>query len=1148
MRRLFLIALVLFVIGAITPALLSRQGSTKPAPKQHEPANLVREREAWFYGQRAYPLGHIPAGARLKAFRQLRRMVRSVKVLRSSVAVAGHASPALSAAAANAMTLSQTGWTLIGPKPTQPYSANCSVSDCTGNGFPTDAGRVNALAFDPRDTTDKTIYLGSAEGGLWVTTDGGQTWTPLTDSEPSLAVGSIALDPTTNPTTIYIGTGEENFNFDAYYGAGVLKSTDGGKTWAQDQTFSQTAVKSPSAGGPDVGSLAVDPSNNQVLLAGVGSSAGSSVTGGIWRSTDDGGTWTAVLPEAGGDGTSVVFDPSSPGVAYAALGSYVGDTANGVYKSTDDGATWTQLLANPTGTLNIGRVSLAVGPPSTSGAPGELLAAIADASTCKSTSTGCSNDLLGVWVSTDGGTTWNQLTNTPDFCGNAQNPSAGQCWYDMSVGIDPQNPAVLYAGGNNQDPPYDDALTVSTNSGSTWSPDLYAGNSGSTVDTSGQLHTDTHAIAFAPDGSVLAVGNDGGVWTTTNVGASSNITWNDLNGPLAVTQFYPGISIFPGNAGQGLGGTQDNGTQAYSGGLEWQGLPYCGDGAATALAPSGSAGYMVCAANEGIYENAGSGWAWAGSGIGACTATTISNCYHAYFAPPLAMDPQNPSVLYFGAGQSAPSSTLPYGGAQLVYQTTNGGQSWQAVSPDLAGGQVGPQITAIGVAPTSSDVVFAGTGGMGYGSVWATKNATAGTGATWQQVDAGLPKRTVTDVAVDPSDSSTAYVSYSGFSSCSACDGLGHIFETTNSGTSWASITGDLPDIPVNALVVDPAVTGTIYAATDVGVFATTDGGSTWTPLVTGLPNVAVLGLTLDPSTRTLWAGTHGRSMWALQLPKPPTATPSPGSLSFSNEDVGSTSSAQTITLSNTGGMALAISSIKVGSPFSESNTCGSSLAAGANCTVSVSFDPSTAGSASGTLTVNDDLRSGPQTMAISGTGQDFAVSSSTGSATVSPGSTASYTISVAPKGGVGFTNSVSLACSGLPSEASCSFSPASVTPGSATATSTLTISTTAASSFFPALGPEGPSARLLTFWLGLLLALAVVAVLARRSGKKLVFGFATCALLICLVAPVVSCGGGGSGSSAPKNPGTPAGTYSVTLTGTSNQLQHSTTVSLTVQ
>src|SRR5262249_2788521 len=201
--RLCVFALVFVVF----PQSIAQQES-EPA----ENANLIRRRIEWFYRQRAYPLARIPKGVRLKALEQLDRML---------TAESHFAPPTVRSTESDlsALVVSSTKWTLIGPEPTDtPYTV------------PIVAGRISALAVDP--TNPNVVYAGAAGGGVWKTTDAGTHWTPLTDSQPSLAVGSLAIDPS-NHSTIYAGTGEENFSLDSYYGAGILKSTNAGSSWTQ---------------------------------------------------------------------------------------------------------------------------------------------------------------------------------------------------------------------------------------------------------------------------------------------------------------------------------------------------------------------------------------------------------------------------------------------------------------------------------------------------------------------------------------------------------------------------------------------------------------------------------------------------------------------------------------------------------------------------------------------------------------------------------------------------------------------------------------------------------------------------------------------------------------------------------------------------
>ena len=370
------------------------------------------------------------------------------------------------------------------------------------------SGRVTAIAVDTSDATGNTVYVGGAEGGVWKTTNGGTNWSALTDAQFSLAIGSLAIDPNNNQV-VYAGTGEENFNGDAYYGGGLLRSTDAGASWTQIGASYFGGPLTSGLGGSYIGSVAIQPGAGAatpvLLVASEYSSSGQGFNSGIWRSTDGGNTWSRVLlatSDTDSFGTSVFFVSNT--TAYAAIGSIFGDSNNGVYKSTNAGLTW--VPANGSGSTaltngtNAGRITLVVAPSSST----TLNASIGSP-------TNVSSGLAGMFKSTDGGTTWNAIAtplgtggrgSTNDFCGT-------QCWYDMPMVVSPSNPTLLYVAGSFNYSAGNGGIYMSTNGGASWS----SVNPG-TLSSEG-LHPDFHSIAFTAGGQKLYVGNDGGMWSTT---------------------------------------------------------------------------------------------------------------------------------------------------------------------------------------------------------------------------------------------------------------------------------------------------------------------------------------------------------------------------------------------------------------------------------------------------------------------------------------------------------------------------------------------------------------------------------------------------------------------------------------------------------
>ncbi len=808
-------------------------------------SDQLDKRAEWFYRQRSSVNGRIPAGARWSGYQHVMRMMAAEgKVVKNADGTYAAITPQAGT--------SSTSWASIGPTPT------------TTSSFGPVTGRITTIAVDPSDATGSTVLVGGAQGGIWRSTDAGATWKAVGDQNPSLAMGSIAFAPS-QPATVYAGTGEQaSVGFDIYYGAGVLKSTDHGQTWAPTCTVAGptcpfigpydnvTPFGYFTLGGTRISYVAVHPANPQMVLVGAQTQFAEGTTEGVYCTDNGGLTWSNILP----DEMSTFVGFASSNIAYAALGNPFGSSAsapngNGIYKATGIGSTCTTvhftrltstaLPAQPT----MGRIDMGIAPSDSSG--NTVYTSISNAADGSSSN-------LGVFETINGGASWTN-TGAPDVCNT-------QCWYDNVVKVDPNNKNVVYFGGaaarNGAAPNW---VVRSIDGGITWSTVLPA-----TAGT-GLPHVDTHALAFfkTSGGKVrLYLGNDGGIWRSDDAEAST-IAWTNLNdSTLTLSQFYPAISIQPSSPANAIGGTQDNGTQLYAGTVIWQDINVCGDGTGTAidsLIPSTV--YIACNGlnllasyqngNPGTYNSA---------------MTGINTADNASFVPPLATDPNTANTLYAATSK--------------IYQSMDAGNSWTAVSPDLVSGNAQAYLTAVAVAPGNPAVVYTGAQN---GVLFVATNVTSGSASFNQVGQSVLPGRTITSIAVDPSVSvgTTAYVGFSGFSFVSSAlgvnDPVGQVFETTDGGATWKDVscsltnctsraTRDLPNVPVNDLVADPDVPGTLYAATDLGVFAGSCSatGCTWSTLGTGLPRAAVLSLKLHEPSRTLRAATHGRGVWDIAL------------------------------------------------------------------------------------------------------------------------------------------------------------------------------------------------------------------------------------------------------------------------------------------
>lgn len=661
-------------------------------------------------------------------------------------------------------------------------------------------GRVSDIEFNPKNPD--IIYAGAATGGVFKSTDMGLTWFAIFDDQANLNVGDIGIDPNF-PDTIYVGTGEANGGHNNFPGGGVYKSMDGGMNW-QFLGLENTA---------SIGRVVIDPSNSQrVYLAAVGSYFSPNPERGIYKSEDGGMTWNQSLFISDSTGAiDIVIDPSNPSRLMAAMwervrrpnSSHLYGPTSGIYRSFNSGTTWEYLgpsngLPNPN-TTNVGRIGLAISQSN----PDILYAFYADGSS-----------YLGLYKTTNFGTSW--INADPDREINAG--SGGFSWYFGQVRVHPIDPNIVYV--------MDVAFMRSTDGGANW-PIIY-GYASPIPD----LHVDHHALAFHPSNpNYLIEGNDGGI----NISTDAGVNWIKT-AELPVTQFYE-IGLDRNNPQRLYGGTQDNGTlRTLTGALnDWERI-YGGDGFYVIVDHTNPDVIYAESQYGNLGKSTNGGYSW--------TSATNGIYGNTNWSTPVIMDPNNNLVLYYGA--------------ERVFRSTNGAASWTVISPDLtpiAYPRLGT-ITTLAVAPTNSNVIWAGTDD---GHVWVTTDY----GNNWVDRTAGLPFRWVTRVVPDPTDENIAYVTFSGLK---WKDPQPHIFRTSNQGLNWTDISSNLPDAPINAMAVDPQRPNVLFVGTDLGAYYSINSGQSWQYLSSALPLVSVYDMKVHETANYLAIGTHARSMYKLDL------------------------------------------------------------------------------------------------------------------------------------------------------------------------------------------------------------------------------------------------------------------------------------------
>jgi photosystem II stability/assembly factor-like uncharacterized protein len=709
--------------------------------------------------------------------------------------------------------------------------------------------RVIAVAGVPGDPN--VYYVGAASGGIFKTTDNGAHWDPIFDGEAVSSIGSLAVAPS-DPNVVWAGTGESFIRSNISIGNGIYKSTDGGKSWTHAGLDATGRI----------GRIVVDPRNPDAVFAcALGHAYGPQPDRGVYRTTDGGRTWQRVLFVDENTGCSdLAIDARNPRVLFAGMwqieihtwGRTSGGPGSGLYRSTDGGATWTRLSEHGLPKPPIGKVAVQIARSN----PNRVYALIETGDGLPAPD-GTKTQSGSLWRSDDGGQAWEMIS--------ADRRLRGRTHYYSRFAVEPDNENELYF--------LSAEFTKTLDGGKT------------SIDLAGRLAPigDNHDMWIDPtNGDRFVVAHDDGLSFSINRGRS----WHHIQLPVAQMYHVATDNQIPYNV---YGNRQDGPSTR---GPSNSRLAKQSDEEVSGPIPRGM-WHSVAGGESGwaIPDPVDNNIVWAsGTGYGSLGGTVERFDERTRQAREVEIWPENTigvpaaDVKYrfnwtFPVAISPHDHNVVYAGSQHVHRTTDGGQSWQVISPDLSLNDKSHQQRSGGLTPDNVGVEYAGVvfaiaeSPREKGVIWAGTNdgqlqVTRDNGGRWTNVTAnipGLPRwGTVSNIEPSRFDNGAAYVTFD-LHQVNNRDPF--VFKTTDYGQTWRSVSGDIPRSVhsyAHCVREDPVKRGLLYLGTENALYFSEDEGAHWLPLQSGLPHAPVHWLTIQEHFNDLVVATYGRGFYVL--------------------------------------------------------------------------------------------------------------------------------------------------------------------------------------------------------------------------------------------------------------------------------------------